>query len=249
MDVLILLLVLRLELFDGPVFLRLYLSDLHLAPPLHVLSQTRTLHLVLLLDLARNSLVLFSRLRRQRIEVLFESVTVLSLAHLLLLLLDFERTQVLLQLALVNAVLIFAVLELDLRGLLHHRLLIQVLEHQMLQALLPDLDRDRVLLLQVLMLTVLVTELSLLVFELFLGDEPEIIDSETLIVILSSSDLFLFDHTLDRTGLVSHGLLVLLVVVVIDGVGSRESLLLRRLFLSSTGSLCFCFSRHSLVQI
>ena len=129
MDVLILLLVLCLELFDSPVFLRLYLSDLHLAPSLHVLSQTRTLHLVLLLDLARDPLVLFARLRRQRIEVLFESVTVLSLAHLLLLLLDFERTQVLLQLALVDAVLIFAVLELDLCGLLYHRLLIQVLEH------------------------------------------------------------------------------------------------------------------------
>ena len=117
----------------------------------------------------------------------------------------------------------------------------------MLQALLPDLDRDRVLLLQVLMLTVLVTELSLLVFELFLGDEPEIIDSETLIVILSSSDLFLFDHTLDSTGLVSHGLLVLLVVVVIDGVGSREGLLLRRLLLSSSGSLSLCFCRHSVI--
>ena len=117
----------------------------------------------------------------------------------------------------------------------------------MLQALLPDLDRDRVLLLQILMLTVLVTKLSLLVFELFLGDEPEIIDSETLIVILSSSDLFLFDHTLDSTGLVSHGLLVLLVVVVIDGVGSREGLLLRRLLLSSSGSLSLCFCRHSVI--
>jgi len=129
MDVLILLLVLCLELFDSSIFLSLYLSDLHLAPPLHIFSQTRTLHLVLFLDLARDPLVLFACLGRKRIEVLFESVTVLSLSHLLLLLLNFKRTQVLLQLALVDAVLIFAVLELDLRSLLHHCLLIQVLEH------------------------------------------------------------------------------------------------------------------------
>ena len=90
---------------------------------------------------------------------------------------DFEGAQVLLQLALVDPVLVLAVLEFDLRLLLHHGLLVQVLEHEMLEALAPDLDRDRVLLLQVLMLAILVAQLRLLVLELLLRHEPEVVDS------------------------------------------------------------------------
>ena len=40
----------------------------------------------------------------------------------------------------------------------------------MLQPLPPDLDCDRVLFLQVLMLTIFVTQLGLLVLEFFLGN-------------------------------------------------------------------------------
>ena len=72
---------------------------------------------------------------------------------------------------------ILGVLKLDLGLLFHGGLLIEVLEHQMLQPLPPDLDRDGVLLLQVLVLTVLVSKLGLLVLELLLGHEPEIIDT------------------------------------------------------------------------
>ena len=66
--------------------------------------------------------------------------------------------------------LILTILQLYLCLLLHHSLLIKILEHEMLQPLPPDLDCDRVLFLQVLMLTIFVTQLGLLVLEFFLGN-------------------------------------------------------------------------------
>ena len=76
------------------------------------------------------------------------------------------------------------------------------------------------------MFTVLVSQLSLLVFELFLGDEPEIVDSETFVVVLPSGHFFLVDVSLETSTLEAHHLLVLVVVVVIDSVGARLSFLL-----------------------
>ena len=61
-NLLVLLLVLLLELFNSSVFLGLNLGNLRLAPRLHVLSQTRHLCLVLLLDLTRDALVFLSLL-------------------------------------------------------------------------------------------------------------------------------------------------------------------------------------------
>ena len=89
--------------------------------------------------------------------------------------------------------LIFTVLQLDLRLLFHHCLLVQVLEHEMLKTLAPDLDSDRVLLLQVLMLTILVSELGLLVFEFLLRNEPEIVNSQPLVIVLARGNLLFFD--------------------------------------------------------
>ena len=74
--------------------------------------------------------------------MLVQGVTVLCLADLLLLLRHFKCTQVLLQLTFANTMLILGVLKLDLSLLLDGGLLIEVLEHQMLQPLSPDLDRD-----------------------------------------------------------------------------------------------------------
>jgi len=71
------------------------------------------------------------------------------------------------------------------------------------------------------MLTILVTELGLLVLEFFLSDEPEVINSEPLIVVLACGNLLFLDRSPERTTFVPHSLLVLIVVVVIDGVGSR----------------------------
>ncbi len=76
------------------------------------------------------------------------------------------------------------------------------------------------------MFTVLVSQLSLLVFELFFGDEPEIIDSETFVVVLPSGHFFLVNVSLETTALEAHNLLVLFVIVVIDSVGARLSFLL-----------------------
>ena len=177
MDLLVLLVVLRFELSDCFVLLRLNLQNFGLAFGLHVLTQTCHLRLVLLLDFVGDALILLPLVGGQGVVMLVQRVTVFRLADFLLLLLDFEGAQVLLELTLINAVLIFGVLELDLSLFLHHGLLVKVLEHKMLQSLSPDLDRDGVLLLQVLVLTVLVSKLGLLVLELLLGHEPEIIDT------------------------------------------------------------------------
>ena len=176
-NLLILLLVLVLELFDRSVFLGLNLSDLCLSLGLHVLSQSCHFGLVLFLDLAGDTLVFLSFLSRKSIVMLGQSVTVLGLTNLLFLLLHLQCAQVLLQFTLIDPMFILAVLEFDLSLFLDHGLLVEILEHEMLQALTPDLDRDRVLLLQVLVLTIFVSQLGLLVLKLFLGDEPEIIDS------------------------------------------------------------------------
>ena len=96
----------------------------------------------------------------------------------------------------------------------------------MLQTLTPDLDRDRVLLLEILMLTVLVSKFSLLVFKLLLGDEPEIIDSESLIVILACGDFLLLDRLFKGTTFISERFLGVFIVVIIDGIGPQFSFLL-----------------------
>ena len=58
MDLLILLVVLRLELNDCLVLLGFNLGNLSLTPSFHVFTQTRHFCLVLLLDLVGNALVL-----------------------------------------------------------------------------------------------------------------------------------------------------------------------------------------------
>ena len=90
MDVLILLVVLLLQLFDRPILLGLNLGDLQLALRFHVFSQTRHLSLVLFLDFAGDPLILLAFLSGQRVEVLGESVTIFGLTNFLLLLLHFE---------------------------------------------------------------------------------------------------------------------------------------------------------------
>ena len=76
------------------------------------------------------------------------------------------------------------------------------------------------------MLSILVSKLGLLVFELLLGNEPEVVDSQTLIVVLARSHFFLFDGAFECTTLVPHRLLVLFVVVVVDRVSTGQGFLL-----------------------
>ena len=129
MDVLVLLLVLRLELLDDAVLLRFNLGYLSAALALHVSSETSHLRLVLLLNLASDALVLLSLLGSKGVVVLVQGVTVLGLTNFLFFLLDLEGAQVLLKLTFVDAVLILGVLQLHLGLLFDHGLLVQVLEH------------------------------------------------------------------------------------------------------------------------
>ena len=85
------------------------------------------------------------------------------MSHLLLLLLDFKRAHILFKFPLYYPMVILCVLECDLGLLLQLSELIEVLEHQVLHALLVDLDLDLVLLVQVLQLALLVTQLRLLI--------------------------------------------------------------------------------------
>ena len=82
-----------------------------------------------------------------------------------------------LKLTLIDSVLVLSILKLNLSLLLDHCLFVEILEEQMFESLPPDLDRDVVLLAQVLMLSVLVTKLGLLVFFFFLSDQPEVVNS------------------------------------------------------------------------
>ena len=178
--------------------------------------------------------------------MLGQSVTVFGLADILLLFHDLECAQVLLQLSLVDPMFVLAVLKFDLSLLLDHSLLVKILEHQMLKSLTPNLDCNRVLFLQVLMLSILVTKFSLLVLKFLLGDEPEVVDSETLVIVLTCGYLFFLNKAFESTALIPHRLLVLLIVVVINGVGSCQGFLFRVEFLigAALGSLIF-LGRHS----
>ena len=97
--------------------------------------------------------------------------------------------------------IVLGVLQLDLALLLDHGLSVKVLKEQVLEALPPDLNCDCILLLQVLVFTILVTKLGLLVLFLLLGDKPEVVNPETLIVILASRYLFSFNGALEGAGL------------------------------------------------
>ena len=120
----------------------------------------------------------------------------------------------------------------------------------MLQSLPPDLDRDRVFLLQVLMLTIFVSELGLLILELLLGHQPEIVYSKTFIVVLTGRNFLLLNVALQSTALIPHGPPILFIVIIIDGIGSLEGLLLGVKFLSSLLSLGWFFvGRHDLYFI
>ena len=105
-DVLVLLVVLSLKLLDCFVFLGLNLGNLCFALGLHVFSKARHFGLVLLLNLVCDALVLLPLLSRQLVVVLMQGILVLGLAHILLLLLDFEGAQVLFEFALLDTVLI-----------------------------------------------------------------------------------------------------------------------------------------------
>ena len=102
------------------------------------------------MDLVADTLELVAGLRLLTVLLPGESVEVFLVTDLLLFLGDVDRSQVLLQFALVDAVLVLDVLERDLRFFLQLRELVKVLEDEMLTPLLVDLLLDLVLLCQIL---------------------------------------------------------------------------------------------------
>lgn len=113
------------------------------------------------------------------------------MADLLLFLGYLERADVLLELTFVDSVFVFCVLKLDLGLLLELSKLVQVLEDQMLDALLVDLDLDLILLSQVLQLALFVAQLGAPVLGLFLRNYPEVVDPLALVLVEPCQVFFL----------------------------------------------------------
>lgn len=201
LDLLVFLLVLLCTLLNFLILADLDQGDLTLALSLHLSAEVLHFLLVLHLDLIADSLVVTSHSAHLFVVGLVQSVNVLLLTALLFFLLNFERSQVLLQLTFVNPVLVLRVLEGDLRFLLELRKLVGVLEHQVHQSLHVNLDFNLVFLLQVLELPLFVTKFSLLVFELFLSHHPEVGDSNTLVVVHVSQFVFVHDLLFQSTAL------------------------------------------------
>ena len=154
---------------------------------------------------------------------------------------DLERADVLLKLAFIDSMLIFGVLELDLGLLLELSELVQVLEDQMLDALLVDLDLNLILLSQILQLALLVAQLGAPVFGLFLRHYPEVVDPLALVLVEPRQVFFLSDEGLQLATFLAQSLLVVLIIDIVHGVGSGASLFLetasflRRVFLTFLG--------------
>lgn len=219
---------LQCQLVDSCIFLFLDLLDLLLALVLHLLAEVEHLVFEFQMNFVADALELLTQLGLLLVLLFGEGVDVLVLAHLLLLLADLEESQVLLELSLVEAVLIFDVLQVDLRLFLQLGELVEVLEHQVLAPLFVDLDLDLMFLVQVLELTLLVSKLSLLVLEFLLADEPEVVNSESFVVVLTGRLLFDLDHVFELPALVSEGPFVGLVIDIVNRLGLLSCLVLGR---------------------
>lgn len=124
--------VLARQVLDRLILLGFNLRDLSFAFLFHVLAQEQHLVLEFELDLVGDALVFFTLVGRFLVVVAREGVQVLVVAHVLLLFGHVQPAEILLQLALGDAVLIFSVLKSDLGLFLQLGQLVEVLEDQML---------------------------------------------------------------------------------------------------------------------
>jgi hypothetical protein len=124
-------------------------------------------------------------------------------------------------------VIIFSIFKSDFSLFLELGQLVKVLEDQVLDALLVDLDFDLVLFTQVLELSLFVAELCLLILELLFANDPEVVNSLTLILIEASQILFLSDFLFKSSVLNTKGLLIVFVIYVIDGFSLSTSFSLK----------------------
>ena len=155
------------------------------------------------MDLVADSFELLALLGLNLILLLGKSIEILLVPLLLLLDADLDRSQVLLQLSLIDPVFILDVFKGDLSLLLELCELVLVLKHQMLRSLLVYLNLNLVLLFQVLKLSILVPELSLLILKLLLTNEPKVVDSESLIIVKTGQLLLLLDLLFEVSALKS----------------------------------------------
>jgi len=149
------------KLLDSQVLLFLDHFDLKLSFIVHLFSKELHLMLIFLMDFVRNSLEVVSQLSLLLVLVSSKSIEVLLMSDFLLFLAHFKRSEILLEFSFVGPVFILDVLKCNLGFFLQLGELIEVLENQMLASLLVDLEFDLVLLVQVLELSIFVSQLSL----------------------------------------------------------------------------------------
>ena len=86
--------------------------------------------------------------------------------------------------------------------------------------MLVDLDFNLMFLFEILELALLISQFSLLILELLFAYEPEVVDSQTLVVVKADQIFFLFNLLLKFTRLDPESLFVVFVMDVVDGVGT-----------------------------
>jgi len=134
-------------------------------------------------------------------------------------------------------VIIFSIFKSDFSLFLELGQLVEVLEDQVLDALLVDLDFDLVLFTQVLEFSLFIAELCLLILELLFANDPKVVNSLTLILIEASQILFLSNFLFKSSVLNTKRLLIVIVIYVIDGFSLSTSFFLKSACL--LGSILF----------
>lgn len=181
------------QVLNSLILFGLDLEYKRLSLALHLFSQQQHLVLELQRDLICDSLELTAHLSRTLVEIFCQSVKILHVSNLLFLLLDFECADILLELSLNDAVVVLSVLESDLGLFFELSELVKVLEDQVLHSLFVYLYFDFMLLRQILQLSLLVSQLCLLVLQLLLANDPEVVDSLSL-VLVKAGKIFLLPY-------------------------------------------------------
>lgn len=189
------------QVLNSLILFGLDLEYKRLSLALHVFSQQQHLVLELQGDLICDSLELTAHLSRTLVEIFCQSVQILHVSNLLFLLLDFECADVLLEFSLNDAVVVLSVLESDLSLFFELSELVKVLEDQVLHSLFVYLYFDFMLLRQILQLSLLVSQLCLLVLQLLLANDPEVVDSLSLVLVKAGKVFLLPDFVFESSAL------------------------------------------------
>ena len=160
----ILFFMLMLELCNRIIFLGLNLAAFYFALFIHFFPQKFHFVFVLHLDFIWDTLIFFANISLLCCVCFGQCVEILLMPSFLFFLWDLQWSQVLFDLSFIDPMLIFEIFERYLPSFLQLSLLINILEEQMLQALLPNLDRDLILLFEILELSLLIPVLCLFVF-------------------------------------------------------------------------------------